>query len=436
MVFQPSSASYAASHPLSSSRSVEVTIENTHVAFGETFEMVISISDVSGLGVSAFNMALLYDESLMAATSVSLDGTLSSDAGMTLAFNLNESGRVAIAAAGIDGLTGAGGLAVITFESLSTDGFAEVSFESITLNEGNPAVTGNSATVAISSGLAGDASLNGEVSAFDAAKVLQHAAFVDTLSVPAMLAADVSANNEVSSLDAALILQQVSGLIGCFPVEDGCSAEKTKGVADASFSWGVAAPDGMVVHIPLMIDNINGDIKALTFDVLASEEIDFTYDVSTRLPEGWIVAQGRNKDGHVRVTMAGLTPLSSDTLLVLQAGASSVALNAQIQINERPAAQLDVLDYETLPTNFTLKQNYPNPFNPATTISYALQEDIQVSLVVYDVLGRVVSRLVDGLQRAGIHDVSFNAQSLSSGIYIYKLEAGSFSESRQMMLLK
>jgi len=87
-------------------------------------------------------------------------------------------------------------------------------------------------------------------------------------------------------------------------------------------------------------------------------------------------------------------------------------------------------------SEYRLMQNYPNPFNPTTVISYSLPYDGNVSLKVYDVLGREVNILVNGFQQAGVHSISFNASALTSGIYFYKLQAGdNFSSIKKMMLL-
>ncbi|MEM8488324.1 MAG: T9SS type A sorting domain-containing protein [Bacteroidota bacterium] len=417
-------------------RIVDVSVDSPYVGVGEVFEVAINVNDVSGLGITAFNLALTYDASLLTASAVAIEGTMSGTANMTLVYNADDAGRIAIAAAGVDALAGAGGLVIITFESLATDGISSLVFEAITFNEGNPAATGNDGSVTVTSALAGDASLNGEVSAFDAAMVLQHAAFIDTLSTPSFIAADVSGNSEVSSFDAALILQRVSGLVDCFPVDGGC-ASKHQGdqVIDAAFSWGPVAPDGMLVHIPLILDHVSGSVHALTFEIIASEEIDFTSDIRTRLPEGWIVSRGENAAGHTHITMAGLTPLSADTLLILQTGADA-AIKATARLNEQTPQVLDAPALDAIPTQFALQQNYPNPFNPVTTIQYAIEQDVEVTLVVYDMLGREVERLVDGLQNAGTHNVSFNAQALSSGMYVYRLVAGSYAQTKQMLLVK
>ena len=79
---------------------------------------------------------------------------------------------------------------------------------------------------------------------------------------------------------------------------------------------------------------------------------------------------------------------------------------------------------------------YPNPFNPTTQISFRLPREDFVKLSVYDVTGILVDRVVSGIQSAGEHVVEWNATSLPSGIYFYRLEVGNFSETRKMILLK
>jgi len=89
-----------------------------------------------------------------------------------------------------------------------------------------------------------------------------------------------------------------------------------------------------------------------------------------------------------------------------------------------------------IPTKFSLEQNYPNPFNPATTIAYSIPKESQVSLKIYDVMGREVVEVVNGRQSAGSYNVEFDASSLASGTYLYKLTAGEFISVKKMVLLK
>jgi len=89
-----------------------------------------------------------------------------------------------------------------------------------------------------------------------------------------------------------------------------------------------------------------------------------------------------------------------------------------------------------LPTEYALSNAYPNPFNPTTTIEYSLPQSGDVSLIIYNLTGQEVTRLVSEVQQAGYHKVTWDASNLSSGIYFYRLQAGDFVQTRKMVLLK
>jgi hypothetical protein len=89
-----------------------------------------------------------------------------------------------------------------------------------------------------------------------------------------------------------------------------------------------------------------------------------------------------------------------------------------------------------VPLGYALAQNYPNPFNPATTIDFALGKASNVKLTIYNLLGQKVATLIDAPLGAGPHSVRFTATNLSTGVYFYRLEAGSFKENKKMLLLK
>ena len=91
---------------------------------------------------------------------------------------------------------------------------------------------------------------------------------------------------------------------------------------------------------------------------------------------------------------------------------------------------------EAVPSSFSLESNYPNPFNPTTTIPFALPEAAEVRLSVYDLLGRRVAVLVEGPMAAGRHEVRFQGDHLSSGVYLVRMQAGVFSQVRRMTLVK
>ena len=96
----------------------------------------------------------------------------------------------------------------------------------------------------------------------------------------------------------------------------------------------------------------------------------------------------------------------------------------------------DVEENIEIPEVFSLSQNYPNPFNPTTVISYSIPQVTNVKLKVFDMLGREIATIVNKEQNAGVYNVQFNAANLSSGVYFYRIEAGSFVASKKLLLLK
>lgn len=89
-----------------------------------------------------------------------------------------------------------------------------------------------------------------------------------------------------------------------------------------------------------------------------------------------------------------------------------------------------------IPDEFALKQNYPNPFNPTTQITFDLPQNSHARITVFNALGQKVAVLLDEAKSAGTHEITFNAQQMNSGMYFYRIEAGSFTQTRKMMLIK
>ena len=123
------------------------------------------------------------------------------------------------------------------------------------------------------------------------------------------------------------------------------------------------------------------------------------------------MVKGRDSDGLVAVATHG-------------AGIYSASLITSVE------------DGSSLPDNYTLSQNYPNPFNPSTKISFSLPQAGKVKLSLFDALGRNVQEIANKEFSAGNHSINFNAANLTSGVYFYRIEAGSFVQSKKMILLK
>lgn len=116
--------------------------------------------------------------------------------------------------------------------------------------------------------------------------------------------------------------------------------------------------------------------------------------------------------------------------------ASTSATSNIIYVNVNGSLNKDNLNEEGVPLVYSLEQNYPNPFNPATSIKYQVSRSEIVVLKVFDVLGNEVTTLVNEQKAPGRYEVQFNAENLASGVYVYRLNVGSYSLSKKMIVLK
>ncbi len=94
------------------------------------------------------------------------------------------------------------------------------------------------------------------------------------------------------------------------------------------------------------------------------------------------------------------------------------------------------LDHKISSVDFKLEQNYPNPFNPSTKIRFSIPSEAKTSLIVYDILGKEITVLLNRDLSIGDYEVEFNGANLPSGIYFYKLTSGKYTEIRKMLLVK
>ena len=132
----------------------------------------------------------------------------------------------------------------------------------------------------------------------------------------------------------------------------------------------------------------------------------------------------------------GLTNLNIHTLSLDNIG--YVYAGTESGVWRRPLSEIvtSIENEITQPTEFILSQNYPNPFNPSTKIKYSIPQTSNVVIKIYDVLGSEVATLVNEEKSVGTYELNWNAANLSSGVYVYRLQAGSFVQTRKMILLK
>ena len=152
-------------------------------------------------------------------------------------------------------------------------------------------------------------------------------------------------------------------------------------------------------------------------------------------------ADGAATDATFSIPNGIAASVTGDTLYVNDAvstsgGCFNGPLNPVVVRRIVLTSATDVEEDEARPEAFVLAQNYPNPFNPSTRIAYRLPRASAVTLEVYDVLGRTVATLAEGLRPAGQHTARFDASGLPSGIYLYRLRAGAVVRTRTMLLAK
>jgi len=127
------------------------------------------------------------------------------------------------------------------------------------------------------------------------------------------------------------------------------------------------------------------------------------------------------------------TPRTDTVVVEITNGFNNTFRTWFVHVESTTAAEDEI---NKLPTEFNLEQNYPNPFNPSTSIIFSVASESQVVLKVYNLLGKEVATLMNEKKTPGFYELNFGGEKLPSGIYVYRLEAGSFSSSKKMILLK
>ena len=144
----------------------------------------------------------------------------------------------------------------------------------------------------------------------------------------------------------------------------------------------------------------------------------FTYNEST----GYLLVTAGAEEGEFEA-------------LITATDEGGLSVNSSLSIIVNLSTSISDLE-GGIPEKFSISQNYPNPFNPTTQIQYALPQASDVRLDVYNMIGQRVASLIDKRQTAGTHTATFDASSLSSGVYIYRIVAGDFTQTKKMLLIK
>jgi len=302
--------------------------------------------------------------------------------------------------------------------------------------------------------LLGDVSGNWEVTAFDAALLLQNVVGMLTLpdaAWPCFLleVADVSGNGLISAYDAALIMRYTIDLIPSFPAEGGSPRPAQ---SERTLSIGPAEHEDSALVVPLTLDDMEGVVSGeieITFDPTKVKRIEVIQGEATsgymfasnvvgdKLLMAFAAAEAGTGSGaiaEIRLILVGPYEDLSD-LLVLD----------RVNLNDGEIAVQMVGHEPSTPAPYRISQNYPNPFNPGTTITYTLPEPAQVRLAIYNFAGQWVRTLIENEQGPGEHAAHWDGldsggQPVSSGVYLYRVEVrmsgGTHETTRKMLLIR
>jgi len=202
--------------------------------------------------------------------------------------------------------------------------------------------------------------------------------------------------------------------------------------------------------------NVNVSINQPVQGFTASPEIYFLLKNQTTYPDYYatystFVTKVGNNNSNLKVTINNPNIVSRDllslgftgkndgeTFAVIQYGGLKDTIYFKINgdnitgISEEGNNSAN----SSMPDKFQLFPNYPNPFNPTTTIKYSIPHASLVNIQIYDILGRKVATLINEVKSAGTYTATFNAATMPSGVYFYRLQAGSFTETKKLLLLR
>jgi len=436
-------------------QAVTIKAIDTSGSTGTVVSIPINIDDVTGLDIISSQFTLSYDANVLKAKEATATGTLSQAWGPST-YNITN-GQIIIWMAGTTALSGSGTLAKINFEvneKAKPGDTSSLTLSGVKFNEGAVSVTTQNGVFTVE-GRYGDVSLDGSISAYDAALILRHGVGLIVLASSQQTMADVSGDGTVSAYDAALILRYGVGLIAKFPAEEKPPASPQLPFVRVA-DYGIKLDNnlykpGTIFTASIQIENASG--------ILASEIV-LMYDQNLLMPveikaDSGHLIQHKADNGQLNIWLAGTEifegngSLVSITFKVSENVAASFKshLNlSKFKLNET-AFQNKQTEITIQPYQFRLLQNYPNPFNPETWIPYELSKPEQVIIKIYNNSGRIVRILNLGHKQAGLYldknqaaywdGRNKDGERIASGIYFYQIQAGKQQiATKKMVVLK
>ncbi|MSS73373.1 MAG: T9SS type A sorting domain-containing protein [Candidatus Latescibacteria bacterium] len=405
--------------------------------------MTVPISVSDARGIAGGDLTLNYDATVLTAVQVQAEGLLSST-GIAVVSNLNTVGKVIVSMAGATGIaSGSGALMGVSFEikADAKEGVSPLSLQASLKDQDGKvlpsAVVAGSVTVSV--GLLGDVNNDRLVDSGDAILVLRYAVRLITFTDAQKDLGDVNGDRSTDSGDAVLILRRAVKLIERFPREGAPKLAEGHGdlVPGAAFGEMKVFPQkGVEAQVMLDAGTYGADLT-ITYDASAYRT------ARVRPAEGVLLVSNADNPGEVHLSVARTEAAEPLALWIELEGAGqelSLRLTGNVFGGDGgPAGAVErLLDR---PLTSSLSAAYPNPFNPSTTVRYALAQDGETRLTVYNLSGQVVRRLVSGRQQIGRYAVVWDGRDeagrgVASGIYIARLDAGAVRQAQKMLLLK
>jgi len=189
------------------------------------------------------------------------------------------------------------------------------------------------------------------------------------------------------------------------------------------------------IPLPVELNSFTASVRDNLVDLkwqTKTEVNNYGFNVERRINEGEWDSIGF-VEGHGNSNSPKEYSYSDEDIF---AGGSKFQYRLKQVDNDGQFEYSDIVEVEVVPNQYELSQNYPNPFNPGTTIRFSLPKQTELKLNLYNMLGELVETIAEGNYEVGNYKVTFNASSLPSGVYIYRIESSDFVQTKKMMLLK
>ncbi|MCF7805302.1 MAG: T9SS type A sorting domain-containing protein [Candidatus Marinimicrobia bacterium] len=301
----------------------------------------------------------------------------------------------------------------------------------------------------------GDVDNNQNIQAFDAALILKNLVGLTSFNHGDSAAADVTQDHSISAFDASVLLQYGVGLVDSLPYDTADQQLLANG--NITLSDQSIAP-GATISVPITVENganLLGVEATFEYNPAQLEYTGVRWDKSFE----WNLHEVRDNEGRISITAASIEAnAASGEIAQLQfkvradfSTDKSIVSLKRLRLNENPvqadvatatlSSTTGVTDESAIPDTYVLHQNHPNPFNPVTTIRYGLPKETHITLTIYDLMGHQVAMLVNAQQQAGWYTVQWDGLnrvgiSVSTGVYIYRIEASDFQATQKMVYMK